>query len=144
MIENYDKLEYTRKVDVLVAMHVMKWKDIIIQEVGQGSGITKYACRYRDRSEPQGHIPLYSTLLTSAWDVVRKFDYMYLFRSHDFKKGQWECKLRDDRGSVNTSALGKHYGWAETEMLAICYAGLKAVDFDLQLFLKEEKKDGVA
>lgn len=34
MIENFDKLDYNRKIDVLVAMHVIGWKDIAIQEVG--------------------------------------------------------------------------------------------------------------
>jgi hypothetical protein len=139
MITNFDKLEYNRKVDILVAKHVMGWKDIVISQEEWHTAF-KYLCMGVDRFETVGHIPLYSTLLTSAWDVVRKFDYMYLFKSHDFKKGQWECKLRDDRGPINTNLLGKHYGWAETEMLAICYAGLKAVDFDLQLFLKEEEK----
>jgi len=142
MIANFDKLEYNRKVDVLIAIYVFNRK-VTIVSIGAGEH-PHMLCTWLPEEGPAELVLCYSTLLTSAWDIVKKFDYMYMFKSHDFKGGQWECKLRDDRGPINTNLLGKHYGWAETEMLAICYAGLKAVDFDLQLFLKEEKKDGVA
>lgn len=82
----------------------------------------------------QGYIPLYSTLLTSAWDIVRKFDYLYLYRDIRIVNGKWECKLRvEDYDS-------SYYALADTEMLAICYAGLKAVGFDIETFLREEGK----
>jgi Phage ABA sandwich domain len=139
MIKNFDKLNYHRKVDVLIATHVMRYENIYVQWMG-----TYWLCTWLGNIGPAEIIPCYSTLFTSAWEVVKKFDYIYLFRSHDFKGGQWECKLRDERGPINTNMLSKHYGWAETEMLAVCYAGLKAVDFDLESFLKEEKRDGVA
>jgi hypothetical protein len=139
MIEHFEKLEYNRKVDVLVAIYVMGWKDIVIHQIEWGPGVWKCAVMGVDRFNGRGYIPLYSTLLASAWDVVRKFDYIYLFRSKDYKDGQWECKLRDDRGVV-TLDMPKYYAWAETEMLAICYAGLKAVGFDIKTFLREEGK----
>lgn len=138
MIENYDKLDYNRKVDMLVVIHVMGWKGIAIQEIGSGSDGQKYMCVGTDKFNGQGYIPLYSTLLTSAWDIVRKFDYMYLFRSKYFK--EWECKLVGYNSDLGIDHDGKHYAWAETEQLAICYAGLKAVGFDVKSFLKEEGK----
>jgi Phage ABA sandwich domain len=144
MIKNFNELNYHRKVDVLIAMHVFNRKVTII-DVDCGKSVKRqWLCTWLPEEGPAEPVLCYSTLLTSAWEIVKKFDYIYLFRSHDFKKGQWECKLRDERGPINTNMLSKHYGWAETEMLAICYAGLKAVDFDLESFLKEEKRDGVA
>lgn len=133
MIENYDELDYNRKVDMLVAVHVFKYKDIYVQWMGN-----YWLCTWLGNTGPANIIPCYSTLLTSAWEIVRKFDYCYLFRSKNFKGGQWECKLYQD---ITGQVLGEkdpYFVWAETEQLAICYAGLKAVGFDMQGFLKEE------
>jgi hypothetical protein len=138
MIENFEKLTFHRKIDILVAMHVMEWKDIAIQEVGWGPGTTKWMCVGTDRFNGQGYIPLYSALLTSAWDIVRKSSYCYLFRSTDFKGGQWECKLADRHSKDGLSNTDVYYAWADTEMLAICYAGLKVVGYPLKDFLKGE------
>ena len=93
MIENFYKLEFNRKVDVLVAYHVMGWRNIIIELVEWNhlgeSG--KYWLCYI----PSGtHVPCYSTLLTSAWDIVRKFDYLYLYHSDFINDGKWECKFK--------------------------------------------------
>jgi len=144
MIENFEKLTFHRKIDVLVAMHVMGWKEIRIEEKEweMGGGQKYWACYgISPGIELTNDIPLYSVLLTSAWDIVRKFDYINLFRSTDFKGGQWECKLFDKRGVIKMGEPN-YYGWAETEMLAICYAGLKAVKMGeyLKLFLQEESK----
>lgn len=143
MIENFDKLTYERKVDVLVAMYVFRIKDIIIEHIDWSYGDGNYYKVYTKSLMVEDYISCYSTLLTNAWDVVRKFDYLYLFRSAGFKRGQWECKLYDRKGVLKIGETNEYnyYGWAETEQLAICYAGLKAVGFDVQAFLKEEGKN---
>jgi hypothetical protein len=138
LLKNFDKLGHNRKVDVLIALCIFHWDDITIFVHGDYSICTGI----QNKKLPYEVIPCYSTLLTSAWDIIRKFDYCYLYRSKDFKGGQWECKLRDDRGPLiigEEGEGGKYYAWADTEMLAICYAGLKAVGFDVKGFLKEEK-----
>lgn len=140
MIENFDKLEYHRKVDVLVAIHVMGWYNIVVNRAQWNETKYLYVCTGIDMFEAQGYVPCYSTLLTSAWDIVRKFDYCYIFHSKEFKGGQWECKLRDDSIARHIGEKDGYYAWAETEQLAICYAGLKAVGFDLKGFLQEEGK----
>lgn len=130
MIENFEKLNFNQKVDVLVEMHVMGWKDIVIEQVAWARSNEMWA----GIGVSGLYVPLYSTLLTSAWGIVNKFDYMHLFRSKDFKKGQWECKLVEDPYCYA-------YAWAETVQLAICYAGLKTVGFDVKAFLQEEEKN---
>lgn len=148
MIENFEKLEFTRKVDVLVAVHLMEWKDVVISDIESSSVVwgpadPKWLCKGVDRFHGQGCIPLYSTVLTAAWEIVRKCDYVYLFRSNDFQDGRWECKLMDKQSVVNDDGrTNKYCEWAlaETEMLAICYAGLNVVRFDVKKFLQEEKK----
>jgi hypothetical protein len=141
MIANFEKLPFERKVDVLVDLHVIGNKELIIEvleSILYENGVY-YRC-IRDGSFEL--IPCYSTLLTSAWDLVRKFDYCYLFRSKDFKGGQWECKLADKHSKKDNYSENVLYAWAETEMLAICYAGLKAVGYPLKDFLKEEGDKG--
>lgn len=135
MIENFDKLSFNRKVDVLVAVHVFNIKNITIDFADE---IYWKVCVKSLMRED--HISCYSTLLTSTWDIVRKFDYLYLFRSKDFKNGQWECKLLEQQSVTGNFQKDVYYAWAETEQLAICYAGLKAVGFDVKSFLKEEGK----
>ena len=132
MIEYFEKLSYERKIDVLVATHVFNEKITIVKMDEY------YSCTWLDKTGPAILVPCYSTLLTSAWDVVRNFDYCYLFRSKDFKGGQWECKLVQEE---TVHIMGKYqqvYAWAETIQLAICYAGLKAVGYPLMDFLKGE------
>lgn len=144
MIENFEKLPFERKVDILVARYVFEWKDIKIEwREGDERYPGYWACYRVEGIGIYTNIPLYSVLLTSAWDIIRKFEYMYLYRANFINDGRWECKLRDDRGVLiigDEGTGGKYYGWAETEMLAICYAGLKAVGFDVKKFLKEEGK----
>ena len=144
MIENFEKLEFNRKVDILVAIYVMgrlgklvervnineKWYDEITWlEIAESEEDPYPGTRV-------GQMPKrYSTYIEAAWDIVRKFDYLYLFKGGEkWNGGKWECKLvLDDEDT-------RLYGWAETEQLAICYAGLKAVGFDVQTFLQEEGK----
>lgn len=134
MIENFEKLSFERKIDVLVAMHVFNMKDIIIVKHKweyMGEEGVSWLCYSKYTGN---HVPCYSTLLTLAWDIVRKFDgYVYLFKSKEYNDGKWECKLRSEDRVM-------YYWWAETEMLAICYAGLKAVGYDIKTFLQEEEK----
>jgi len=147
MIQNFDKLTFYRKIDVLVAMHVMEWKNIVV-ELGQPD--IGYGTYWLCKGNPPGPIvvvwdviPCYSTLLTSSWDIVRKFEYCYLWRDKEsnINNGMWECKLFDPKGELLSYGEGrKYYGLAETEMLAICYAGLKAVEYLIDDFLKEEGK----
>lgn len=134
MIENFKNLPFERKVDVLVAEHIFKYTDVRIQEIIDDGGKIRYWSVMRKDGAWDTNIPAYSMLLTSAWDIVRKFDYLYLFRGgKNWQGGKWECKLlRKDISGL--------YGWAETEQLAICYAGLKAVEYPLKDFLKEEGK----
>ena len=146
MIENFEKLSHERKIDVLVAICIIRIKNIITNKIDLGENEGTYQCIYKveNNMDKYEYVPLYSTLLTSAWDVIKKFDYIYLFKSKDFKKGQWECKLQDDKGVLvvgNKSISAKYYAWAETEQLAICYAGLKAVGFDVKTFLQEEERN---
>jgi len=132
MIENFDNLSFERKVDVLVAIYIFDYKDVkSIKEEWLGIWNPYY-------KEPKDYgyllIPCYSRLLTSSWDIVRKFEYIYLFSGgKEWREGKWECKLVWDDDTSK-------YAWAETEMLAICYAGLKAVGYSLKDFLKEEGK----
>ncbi len=140
---NFQKLNFHRKVDVLVAIHVMKWDKIDIIENKDNFIIfekdkTHYWCTGipKEETKPTG-VPCYSTLLTCAWDIVREFDYVYLFRGGGkLRKGLWKCKLIHEEDYD----YGDDYVSAETELLAICYAGLKAVGFDVEKFLKEEEK----
>lgn len=140
MIENFDKLTFERKVDILVAIHVFRMKNIIIEHVDWSYGDGNYFKVYIKDLMIENHIPSYSTLLTSTWNIVRKFDYINLFRSKDFNGGQWKCKLRQDIIGMTLGEKDSYYAWAETEQLAICYVGLKAVGFDVKGFLKEEGK----
>ena len=132
MIKNFDKLPFERKIDVFVAEHVFKYEGIKIEEYTDKD--LKHL--YWGVSRVDGHwdtnILCYSTLLTSAWDIVRKFKFVYLYKS-EFINGRWECILKDE--GFKDSAI-----MAETEMLAICYAGLKVVGFNIEGFLKEEGK----
>lgn len=131
MVENFDRLEFNRKVDTLVAIHIFKHKDVkVIKE--NWCGIQN---PYYKELNTFGHllVPCYSTLLTSAWDLVRKFTYMELIKNTYNNEVLWQCKL----GEVG---VVQDYNIAETEQLAICYAGLKVVGFDVKGFLKEEEK----
>lgn len=128
MIENFDKLEFNRKVDVLVAMHVFNQKVTIINT---GS---HWLCTWLPEVGTAQLVTCYSTLVTSAWDIVRKFD---CFELKHYSKGEglWNGKWRC---IINGCLMGSMI--VETEQLAICYAGLKAVGFDVKSFLKEEGK----
>jgi len=136
MIQNFEKLDFNRKIDVLVAVYVFGWDDITIYADGDYFICT--GVQVQKGSRAYEVILNYSILLTSAWEIVQKFDYLYLFRGgKKWMGGKWECKLVwGDTDKIDD----KLYGWAETEMLAICYAGLKAVGFNVEGFLKEEGK----
>jgi hypothetical protein len=138
-MKDFEKLTFHRKIDVLVAIYVMgfSYNSITIKEMKWNDTRLYWSVYRAVRPGLYTDIPLYSTLLTSAWDLVRKFDFCYLFRSTDFKGGQWECKLIDKHDNLNGEV---YYAWEETEMLAICYAGLKVVEYPLKDFLKEEGK----
>jgi Phage ABA sandwich domain len=123
MIKNFDKLSFERKVDVLVGIHVMGWTDLKIYNeiyIANKGGVS---------------LPCYSTLLTSAWNIVRKFNHVEIIKNKHNNGTLWQCKV----GEVGVI---QEYSVSETEQLAICYAGLKAVEMGeyLKLFLKEEKK----
>jgi Phage ABA sandwich domain len=121
MISNFEKLSFYRKVDVLVSIHVMGWlvTDVDIYNewfVANKAGVNTLC---------------YSTEIRASWFVARQFDYIYLYRSKN-TNGRWRCLL------VEGSA--KDQVEAETAQLAICYAALKAVGFDLEGFLKKENR----
>lgn len=134
-MDNFDKLSFERKVDVLVTQHVFGWDDIIVNHVGVRQEVYRVIYRVVKDTNKYEYVPCYSTLLTSAWYIVRRFGECYLFRNSSLKKGQWECKLHYKEFNPG---VGTYYAWAETEMLAICYGGLKAVGFDVREFLKGE------
>jgi|SRR3990167_1528273 len=74
-----------------------------------------------------GWIPkLHSTSISAAWEVVEKFECLYLFRcvSGPFE-GKYECKLVFEEGPDNDKR--RFYAVAETAPLAICRAGLRTV-----------------
>lgn len=143
MIENFNELTFERKIDVLVVIHVFK-KEVVIYPRPHINPI--YYTVYTPSKVVDGihrfdeMVAYYSTLLISSWEIVRKFEYIYLFHNKNFKKGQWECKLVYDETIDILGTVQRTYAWAETEQLAICYAGLKAVGFDLKEFLKKEGK----
>jgi hypothetical protein len=68
--------------------------------------------------------PAYSTDIAAAWSVVKKFDYLYLFRSPEINDGMYECKLTmaDER---------KYYALSESAPHAICLAALRAVGVEI-------------
>jgi Phage ABA sandwich domain len=151
MIENFDKLSFDRKVDVLVAEHVMGWKDVTIELAHKESAIQVWKCKGKDQYRFDGYVPMYSLLLNSTWDIVRRFSFFYLYNSErcDFilmygprrtNKDKWECKLRDDITGRVFLEKDSYFAWAETAELAICFAALKAVGYDIKGFLEKEKK----
>jgi|SRR3990170_898451 len=111
--EQIDSMPAGRELDVLIAEKVMEWKYI--------SG-----ARIRDGFDT----PRFSTDISAAWEVVEKFDYLYLFRlDHPIEDyagriGRWEAKLvfKEKRGVDKRF----YYALADTAPLAICRAALKA------------------
>lgn len=110
-----------RELNYLVAEKVMGWKyhDSMIPCI-YPPGLLPYQNIY-------GHeVPNYSTDIGAAWEVVEKFDFLYLYRwnnqpcKFECDPGEWECKL-SEKGTDGFLGIGK------TAPEAICKASLLAV-----------------
>ena len=109
-----------RELDALVAGKVMGWKRL---DLGPINGIR---WKKGNRMIESEHPFSYSTDISAAWEVVEKFECLYLFRcvSGPFE-GKYECKLVFEEGPDNDKR--RFYAVAETAPLAICRAGLRTV-----------------
>lgn len=115
----------SRELDALVAERVMGWTEIESkghvfiesQILGVKPGTIASATGYK----PKFVVPHYSTDIAAAWDVVGKFDYLYLFRGKSMFDGKYECKL------VGVDSFD-FCAYGETAPHAICLAALKALE----------------
>lgn len=112
-----------RKLDELVAVKVVGWKKY---NLGCGDFYAPYS--ENPMFNILGHVvPEYSTDIAAAFEVVEKFDYLYLFRCTDIPdvipSDQWECKL-----NFNST----EYARGKTAAEAFCKAALLAVEVEYE------------
>lgn len=137
MIENFDKLLLERKIDVLVAIHVLNWEDISVLDEGRtvlGTFIDEEDPVFSGILQNSGRTQIkhYSTNYEWSLVVIRRFSRMELIRNkYNNNTELWHCRL----GEIDNL---QEYAVSSTAQLAICYAGLKAVRFDVDRFLQEE------
>jgi len=106
-----------REIDALVAEKVMEWEDH--GKIGMApKGILPSEEYYARYFAPQFEIPNYSTDISAAWEITKKFRLPWSIG--ECSDGDYECYI-----SNNITE------YAETAAKAICKAALKAVGVDI-------------
>lgn len=135
----------SRKIDALVAEHVMGWEpfDVTFMMEGGLIGYPKepfdpYTKRVlcppnvgisaigiaKKGFEVIPEVPHYSSSIADAWEVVGKFDFMQLITGPQSEAGKnWACQFAD-----NSS---QQWVFAESPSMAICLAALKAKNVEI-------------
>jgi hypothetical protein len=115
-----DALEAGRKLDVLVAEHVMGWKQGRRYGNGNGEWIFPEGPAPHFRNDWEG-TPRYSTDIAAAFTILERWFKAGLGAGVDMDghSGIW-C-------TISTSDGVKHHAFGDTVPHAICLAALKAV-----------------
>ena len=111
-------LQPGRELDALIAEKVMGF---ILSTVHDGTD-QRYC--FHGLNHDAVKVEPYSTSIAAAWEVVEKFDYLYLFHGTVFK---WECKL------VSSDHENYYARNCDTAPLAICKASLFAAPKAVEL-----------
>lgn len=118
---NINELKPGRELDALVAEKVMGWARIIMADQAWADVSNNWHSDYMGTvGGKRTVIPLFSTDIAAAWEVVEKFDDYGVWRHEGQAKHHAEFKRE----------FGKWKRWAaegESASHAICLAALKAL-----------------
>lgn len=124
---NIDEMQAGREMDALVAERVMGWDRDVMGCLGAPKGAKEYDTQCHswigawDENGNPNFLPHYSTDIAAAWQVVEWMkDWNFTL---DWLGSDWQAMFQ-------TEDDGEFFVNADTALLAICRAALKALEVD--------------